>query len=304
METQDEPPDFGDTMKWLVEDSEKLQSIPLDYLRLTLLLHGLMSMCNDMIHFDNRSIYLGDLDEHELSWRPWRKRMTSALGTWKIKYDAQAMATMQSMPDEYVNSVHQKRSIALLTLYHTAHIVIDSDIRQLLGAAGAKAIFGHAVTLDDHQESYRWVKMWVESKPAVVEHATWHAAQIFRDSTLYLKNWDAHGVFHYPWCLVIGALTCWAFHHFRSQGRSPSLCTHERGLEMPQETSRALMNQLISSMASTSPREIHSTQGKYCTHGLVVEVARYLKGVRWTAAFEAMKLLEELSVDETHQYAG
>ncbi|OKL64427.1 hypothetical protein UA08_00851 [Talaromyces atroroseus] len=135
MEAHDEPPDFGDTMKWLVEDNEKLQSIRLDYLRLTLLLHGLMSMCNDMIHFDNRSIYLGDLEEQEVSWRPWRKRMTSALGTWKIKYDALAMATMQT------------------------HIVINGDIRQLLGAAGAKAIFGHAVTLDDHQESYRWVKI-------------------------------------------------------------------------------------------------------------------------------------------------
>ncbi|KAL4897634.1 transcription factor domain-containing protein, partial [Aspergillus ambiguus] len=57
-----EPPNFHDTVKYLVDGDDKHLGIPMDRLSLTLLLHGLMSMCNDIAHFDNRSIYLTDMD--------------------------------------------------------------------------------------------------------------------------------------------------------------------------------------------------------------------------------------------------
>ncbi|KKK20852.1 hypothetical protein ARAM_005294 [Aspergillus rambellii] len=298
-----EPPNFNDTVKQLVEDGDNLQCEPLDGLSLTLVLHGLMSMCNDMVHFDNRSIYLGDLEKGEVSWTPWRRQMTHALETWKAKYDAYSMASVQTMAatvaaggdEERTQASYQKESIALLALYHTAHIVINCKIRHLQAAAGAKAIFGHIVNPPDREESMRWVRLWITEHSSAADHAAWHAAQMFREGLLYLKNWDVNGLFHYPWCLVIGTLTCWSFHRFGGEGLEPSACNHPPGRDIPQGQSQALMNHLVSLMASVAPTNVRRTLTKCCTHGLSIEVARYLKSVRWTAAYEAMKLLEGLS---------
>lgn len=298
--THPEPPSFKDTAIHLVEDGDRLQSIPMDRLSLTLMLHGLMSMCNDIAHFDNRSIYLSDLDTGEVSWTPWRRRMTHALETWKAKYDAYAIAAFQSSGDSSGAASDQEEEVALLALYHTAHIVINSEIRHLQAAAGAKAIFGHIVMPDDRQESAKWVKQWIKGQTAAADHAAWHAAQMLREGLLNLKSWDVNGVFHYPWCLVIATLTCWAFHRYGSEASDDGeeermRCKHAGGTEMSQSQSRALMNHMVSLMASVSPTSIRRTLGKCCTHGLAIEVARFLKTVRWTAAFEAMKLLEGLS---------
>lgn len=299
MDSHPLPPNFDDTVKRLVEDGDSQQiDHPLDGLSLTFVLHGLMSMCNDMVHFDNRSIYLGDLEKGEPSWAPWRRRMTHALQTWKAQYDAYTMTAVLGMHDQentqaYAN--YQKESVALLALYHTAHIVINCEIRHLQAAAGMKAIFGHIVTSADRAESTQWVKIWMRTHSDAANHAAWHAAQTFREGLLHLKNWDTNDVFHYPWCLVIGTLTCWAFHSFGADDMGPLVCTHQEGTHMGQEQSRALMNHVVSLMASVSPTDLRRTLRKCCTHGLASEVARYLKSVRWTAAFEAMKLLETLS---------
>lgn len=63
-----------------------------DWLSFNLALHGLMSMANDMLHFDNRSIYLGDLKMAILHlhgekicrnrWSHGRRDMT--LSQWRL----------------------------------------------------------------------------------------------------------------------------------------------------------------------------------------------------------------------------
>ncbi|KAG2417089.1 hypothetical protein HFD88_008307 [Aspergillus terreus] len=291
-----EPANFHDSVKSLVEERSSHHRDPMDRLSLTLLLHGLMSMCNDIAHFDNRSIYLGDMDHGEVSWTPWRRRMTHALETWKARYDAYAMASAQQR-DGRTAPNHREEDIALLTLYHTAHIVINSDIRHLQAAAGAKGIFGHIVMPEDRQESANWVKQWVRGQAAAADHAAWHAAQMLREGILHLKNWDVYGVFHYPWCLVIATLTCWAFHAFGSAPEERTQCAHGNALYTDQRESQEAMNHMVSLMASVSPGNIRRTLRRCCIHGLTIEVARYLQGVRWTAAFEAMKLLDKLSRD-------
>ncbi|KAF9890674.1 hypothetical protein FE257_005540 [Aspergillus nanangensis] len=285
------PPNFNDTVKSFITDGDKLHSsslpLVLSPLALQLILHGIMSMCNDIAHFDNRAIYLGDHPLGESESGSWRRRMTHVLETWKATYDASAMAALQQQK----KFQDCEERTALLALYHTAHIVINAEIRHLQAAAGAKAIFGHLVTAADRQLSANWVEQWVRGpQGAQADHAAWHAAQMFREGLLGLKNWDVQGVFHYPWCLVLGALTCWAFHRY---GGDPGSCGHSRGEEMESAT---VMNHMVSLMASVSPTEIRRTQSRCCTHGLMAEVARYLKSVRWTAAFEAMKLLEGLAV--------
>ncbi|KAL4778779.1 fungal-specific transcription factor domain-containing protein [Aspergillus varians] len=306
----EDPPNFDSTVKSLVEDGDRFHPHrPLDGLSLTLLLHGIMSMCNDMVHFDNRSIYLGDLESKgsgSVSWTPWRRRMTHALEVWKVQYDAYNMSVAQStlFDDEtcpsghehaHAHSTYQKERTALLALYHTAHIVINCEIRHLQNAAGMKAIFGHIVTPADCEESSTWVRSWVRGHCEAADHAAWHAAQMFREGLLHLKSWDANDVLHYPWCLVTGTLTCWAFHHFGGE-RQTVACSHGQITRMAQGEWRMLMNHCVSLMASMPPTAIRRALGKCCVHGLAVEISRYLKRVRWTAAFEAMKLLEALSV--------
>jgi hypothetical protein len=61
------------------------------------------------------------------------------------------------------------------------------------------------------------------------------------------------------------------------------------------EGSRHRMNHLVAAMASVTPANMGRIMGKCCTHGLTIEMAKYLRCVRWTAAYEAMKILEGLS---------
>ncbi|EWG41242.1 hypothetical protein FVEG_03388 [Fusarium verticillioides 7600] len=287
-----DPPMINTMVKDFIEGGGNIWCETLDSLSLSFILHGLMSMCNDMVHFHNQSIYLGNAAQGDDN--NWRCRMTAALELWKTKYDACAMGARQTIDQD--SSLHEFRqeNVAFLALYHTAHIVVNADIRHLQIAAGAEAIFGHVVTSTEREESIRAVKEWVRLSPESAGHATWHAAQMIREGLLNLRNWKANGMFHYPWCIYIGVLTTWAFVHF-SQGQSANHrgCHHSVGGEdVLQTQSKALMHQTISNMASCTPVSIGRDLHRCCPHGLAIEVAKYLKTVRWTAAFEAMKVLE------------
>ncbi|KAF5964077.1 C2H2 zinc finger transcription factor protein [Fusarium bulbicola] len=289
--SEGDPPMINSIVKDFIEDGGNRWCETLDSLSLSFILHGLMSMCNDMVHFHNQSIYLGNAAQGD---NDSRRRMTAALELWKTKYDACAMGTRQTIDQD--SSLHEFRqeNVAFLALYHTAHIVVDADIRHLQIAAGAEAIFGHVVTSAEREESIKAVMEWVRLSPDSAGHAAWHAAQMIREGLLNLRNWKANGIFHYPWCLYIGVLTTWAFVHF-SQGQNDDRrgCHHSvGGDDILQTQSKALMHQTISNMASCTPTSIGRDLHRCCPHGLAIEVAKYLKTVRWTAAFEAMKVLE------------
>ncbi|KAK7590010.1 hypothetical protein V3481_008968 [Fusarium oxysporum f. sp. vasinfectum] len=290
-----DPPMINNMVKDFIEDGGSIWSETLDSLSLSFILHGLMSMCNDMVHFHNQSIYLGNASQGNDN--DWRGRMTAALELWKTKYDAYAMGTRQTIDED--SSLHEFRqeNVAFLALYHTAHIVVNADIRHLQIAAGAEAIFGHVVTSTEHEESTKVVMEWVRLSPESAGHAVWHAAQMIREGLLNLRNWKANGMFHYPWCLYIGVLTTWAVVNF-SQSQTDEECNRRSchhslgGEDILQTQSKALMHQTISNMASCTPETIGRDLHRCCPHGLAIEVAKYLKTVRWTAAFEAMKVLE------------
>ena len=187
-------------------------------------------------------------------------------------------------------------NVAFLALYHTAHVIVSADVRHLQIAAGAKAIFGHIVTTADRDESTTQVVRWASSPSA--GHAAWHAAQMFREGLLNLRNWKANGMFHYPWCMYIGALTCWAFLRFKSSTSSSSSICHQHGAGQRydlQKHAKTLMHQTVSVMAAASnPEHLSQVMDRCCPHGLALEVADHLKAVRWTAAFEAMKVLQDM----------
>ncbi|KAF5584562.1 C2H2 zinc finger [Fusarium pseudoanthophilum] len=290
--SKSDPPMINSMVKDFIEDGGSIWCEALDSLSLSFILHGLMSMCNDMVHFHNQSIYLGKAAQGDDN--NWRCRMTAALELWKTKYDACAMGTRQTIDED--SSLHEFRqeNVAFLALYHTAHIVVNADIRHLQIAAGAEAIFGHVVTSTEREESIRAVREWVRLSPESAGHAAWHAAQMIREGLLNLRCWKANGMFHYPWCLYIGVLTTWAFVHFsHEENDNRQGCHHSFGGEdVLQTQSKALMHQTISNMASCTPATIGRDLHRCCPHGLAIEVAKYLKTVRWTAAFEAMKVLE------------
>ena len=296
---QEETTTLLGTVKKFVNTKQPILSKPYDSLIFTLALHGLMSMCNDMLHFDNRSISLDEIDQDNGTWSPWRQQMAYSLSAWKAMYDAFAMERTWELGNQPLRTEFQRDGVSLFALYHTSHIVINCEIRHLQTAAGAKAIFGHLVTPSDYEESCKWVREWVTNTPDSAKRAAWHAAQMLREGMLILLQWDVHDVFHYPWCLYIGTLTCWAFHHFGAQVETEPqmLCDHSGPLKQKelQASSRHRMNHLVATMASVTPASMDHLMGRCCPHGLTVEIAEYLRGVRWTAAYEAMKILEGLS---------
>ncbi|RMZ89970.1 hypothetical protein DV736_g2803, partial [Chaetothyriales sp. CBS 134916] len=287
-------PVFSNAVNLFVENGSSLDSHCFDGLSLNLILHGLMSMFNDLVHFDNQSIYLGYFDANGRDFAPCRERMLMALERWKMKYDSFAMEATQTTEDTLARNELQKENIGFLSLYHMAHIIVTSDIRHLQIAAGSKALFGHIVTEADRDDSVKLLKQWAQASPNSAGHAAWHAALMFQEGLLNLNKWQVNGIFHYPWCLFIGTLACWAVHHFNSEPTARKDCLRSAKEKFSDEQTRALMNNVVSQMVSSNPSDIGKVLAKSCSHGLAVEIAKHLKTIRWTAAFEAMKILEQL----------
>lgn len=290
-----------------VEDDLSLTtSTNLDKFTIILVLHGLMSMCNDMLHFDNRSIYLIAGEDDVEDWSPWRRQMSAALDSWRAKFDAfSIVANTESTTDGRKKRDRritlQYDSVYILALFHLAHITISAELRHLQVAAGAQAIFGHMVSPSDLDESRAWATMWVATKPASANHAVWHAAQCIRDGLLGLEAWDSSGLIHYPWCLYISTLTIWAYLTFSANGedhdptRLPSNCDLVNGQRKCVTNSVKSMSHTISVLATNGSQKSQASLKNCCVHGVATEVAKSLKTVRWTAAFEAMKILENLA---------
>lgn len=103
-----------------------------------------------------------------------------------------------------------------------------------------------------------------------------------------LEGWDVDQQFHYPWCLYLATLTCWAFHHSKSEA---SHSTRSSGDSANDESS---MNALISSMTAVGPEGLERLAGRQSTSGLINVVAKHLSNIRWAVVFEGMKVLRGL----------
>jgi hypothetical protein len=208
-------------------------------------------------------------------------------------------------------------STATLAIYHAAHITLNVEILDLQIYAGANHILGRPVTRADYERSRRVVKDWAKpggSTPAA--RAAWHAAHLLRDGIMNLDNWDANDSFHYPWCLYLSTLTCWAFHDANTADTSPGggssngaadrnwhgVDSHLLDSGMVDDSvvwhAKAEMNALVSSMTSAVPKNLWRGLGKYPTSGLTAVIARHLGNIRWAVVHEAMKVLKGLLVPE------
>jgi hypothetical protein len=194
-------------------------------------------------------------------------------------------------------------STVSVAIYHAAHITLNVEIIDLQIYAGASHIIGRPVTPGDYNRSRHIVRKWArpdESQAAA--KAAWHAAHLLRDGIMNLDNWDVNDVFHYPWCLYLATLTCWAFHfaasdeddHNSSDRRSTDVRNHD-GVG---GNAQAEMSALVSGMTSVAPDGLWKTAGKYSTGGLTAMIAKHLSTIRWAVVHEGMKILRGLVGEE------
>lgn len=202
-------------------------------------------------------------------------------------------------------------STSTIAIYHAAHITLNVEILDLQIYAGARHIIGRPVTRADYGRSRRTVKDWAKpggSTPAT--KAAWHAAHLLRDGIMNLDNWDVNNAFHYPWCLYISTLTCWAFHFANASNKAKGGLSSARSdrassiAESPGDAAsshdgivwhaKAEMNALVSSMTSVIPEDLWRVIGRYSTSGLTAVMAKHLSNVRWAVVHEGMKVLRGL----------
>ncbi|RMZ86195.1 hypothetical protein DV737_g193, partial [Chaetothyriales sp. CBS 132003] len=224
---------------------DPVQVSQLNALSRLLVLHGLMSVQWDLKRRDQTS--LGTSIQDGCGQLKWQDRLAQSYHAWKADFDTYCMNMTLSLNDNPAQKADFTRfSTATNAIYHTAHITLNVEILDLQIYAGARHIIGRPVTRTDQDRSRRVVKEWVKpggSTPAA--KAAWHAAHL-RDGVMNLENWDVNNAFHYPWCLYLATLTCWAFHFASVADREDGTVWH----------AKAEMNALVSSMTSVVPKAL------------------------------------------------
>ncbi|TID12927.1 hypothetical protein E2P81_ATG09895 [Venturia nashicola] len=173
-----------------------------------LLLHGLMSIQWDMKRRDQASLGYGP------NQVKWEERLSRCYDAWKADFDNHSMNMMLSLSNNPSRRAEFTRfSTSTMAIYHAAYITLHVEILDLQIYAGARHIIGRPVFLEDFNRSRRVLKEWAKpSGDGRAAKAVWHAASLLKDGIMKLENWDVDSAFHYPWCLYLASLTCWAFH--------------------------------------------------------------------------------------------
>jgi hypothetical protein len=240
----------------------------------------------------------------------WSDRLAQCYDTWKADFDNHSMNMMLSLNDNPSRRAEFTRfSTATIAIYHAAYITLSVEILDLQIYAGARHIIGRPVFSEDFNRSRRVLKEWAKPGGSTqAAKAVWHAAQLLKDGIMKLENWDVDSAFHYPWCLYLASLTCWAFHFANVfdtslvpvQRRSPQVDV-EDAAEIPGRDgdlwdSKAEMNALVSHLASATPETLWQILDKRSTSGLTRVMASHLGNIRWSVVHEAMKVLKGLIV--------
>ncbi|KAK5198791.1 hypothetical protein LTR99_007725 [Exophiala xenobiotica] len=307
---------------------ESSSPIPqLNALSRLLVLHGLMSIQWDMKRRDQTSLGIGSVNGSSPDQPRWQDRLSQSYDAWKADFDSYCMNMTLSLNDNQTRKAEFTRfSTATIAIYHAAHITLNVEILDLQIYAGARHIIGRPVTRADYDRSRRMLKDWAKPGGATpAAKAAWHAAHLLRDGIMNLDNWDVNNAFHYPWCLYLSTLTCWAFHfanvidkngngssNNNSNNSNNGGSDRNNNNNTPFEKNSHLdnndgvdnngivwhakseMNALVSSMASVMPENLWRGLGKYSTSGLTAVMAKHLSNIRWAVVHEGMKVLRGL----------
>jgi hypothetical protein len=149
-----------------------------------------------------------------------------------------------------------------------------------------------------------------------VGRATWHAARLIRDGVRKLDKWNVDEMIHFPWCLYLATLTCWAIYSAAVEN-----CTDElqRSIYIPVPPgggggddedddddwdAETDMKALISALTRLDPsretfaKEIWLVAEKYRPHGLLTCMVKHLSTIRWAVIREGMIVLKDLTSKE------
>ncbi|KLJ08038.1 hypothetical protein EMPG_16501 [Blastomyces silverae] len=282
------------------------------------LLHGLMSISSDLKRRDQTTLR----SETPNLVGAWKARISRSYDLWKNEFDADCMnmkLNQTSNPRKFVGL-----KTATHVMYHAAHITLNVEVLDLQIYAGAPHILGRVVTAGDFERSQRVVTRWLNEDPRSAAKATRHASYILQDAIMNLNDWDDTDVFHYPWCLYLATLTCWAFHLPTSStstsssssstalDRHPNKNNHNNNNEQehhqqspntaPRSSNvnslnpRSEMTTLVVAMTTCNTlEELSSLAGKFDTVGLTSIMSQQLASVRWAVVHDAMKVLVTLS---------
>lgn len=247
-----------------------------------LLLHGLMSVSWDLNRRDQTSLGVGGPE----AIGSWKDRMGQSYDLWKTDFDGDCMNMKLNLMYDLRKFTGLKT--ATHAIYHAAHIVLNVEVLDLQIYAGAPHILGRPVGTGDFERSKRAITQWLHEDKKGPARAAFHASQILRDAIMNLNDWDDNDVFHYPWCLYLATLSCWAFH--LDYNGAPAR-TFNRAFD-----AKAEMTTLVIEMTNcNSPEELGRLAGKHETTGLASVMAKQLRNVRWAIVHDAQKVLNRLS---------
>ncbi|BCR86033.1 C2H2 finger domain transcription factor [Aspergillus chevalieri] len=204
------------------------------------LLHGLMSLSSDLRRRDQTTIRS---ETPELAGA-WKHRIGRSYDLWKIDFDADCMAMklgQAANPRRFTGI-----KMAAHALYRSAHITLSGEILDLQICAGTPHILGRAVTQSDVERSRRNIPQWLQEESGVALKAAKHASLILQDAVMSLDDWDDADAFHFPWCLYLATLTCWAFHMPEEGHNVPNPCPQS------DEDAKTEMSSLIVAMTTCS----------------------------------------------------
>nr|OQO28031.1 hypothetical protein B0A51_02832 [Rachicladosporium sp. CCFEE 5018] len=280
-------PSFLATLKTFMNPDASATPPELNALSRQLVLHGLMSIAWDLKRRDQTS--LGSSGPTS----DWQTRLGASYDMWRVDFDAYCMdMTKQLRNSPAAKEDFTRFSTSTRAIYHAAQLILHVEVLDLQIYAGAKHILGRPVAPHDYQRSRKLMKRWVSDDGPKAAVAASHAAHLLRDGLTHLEDWDTNQTFHYPWCLYLATLTCWAFHRAPNDGdggiASTEICA-------PEKRHDRSMNALISSMTSAGPEGLSRLVGNLDTRGLVHVIAAHLGGVRWAVVHEGMKVLKGLS---------
>lgn len=230
----------------------------------------------------------------------WKSIIARSYDLWKADFDAFCMNQSVSSKPSRRREVSIFRT-AYNAIYHAAHIILDAEILDLQIYAGARHILGRPVGRNDYQKAKRVVHDWAKTDVIAASRAAWHAAHILRDSVIDLEDFMDVDLFHYPWCLYLANVTCWAFYHARPCSTPGVLDNnslsannnHDDDDEMIWDA-RAELNGLISSMTSSRPEDLADLTRRHRTDGLTAVIAQALVRVRWGIIHDAVSVLRGL----------
>ncbi|KAH7351226.1 fungal-specific transcription factor domain-containing protein [Rhexocercosporidium sp. MPI-PUGE-AT-0058] len=284
-------PQYLSILKKYINPRSDVNMRPLNSLSRVLMLHGIMSVSWDLNRRDQTSLGLSMNRKEE----PWQSRIARSYDAWKSDFDNYSKQTLQALEDdESKRNEFQRFCVANVAIYHAAHIILNVEINDLQIYAGASHIIGRPVMKADQDRSDQRIEQWAKHRSMAAAKSSSHAARILRDGIRKLKDWDAGDYFHYPWCLYLATLTCWAFQMCSKSDESGEAREFSEDEEDSDWDARAEMNALISAMTRSNLEDLWKVAGKYRTGDLPRVMAKHLARIRWAVVQEGMIVLKGL----------